>query len=177
MSDVKKASLIKKPLKVAVEEPSAELSSDPVEEQNIQASKKEKVKKTPEEIKETRLANLAKGQAGLKKRQEENRQKKAELESAAIDKKLRLAAKQKKNIEDSYGVSLDESSDEEVVAPPPAPKRKVLVVAAPAPLPKKKSIRYVEQPESESEEEIVYVKRQAPVLKKAAPSLPQIMFY
>ena len=173
MSDVKKASLIKKPLKVAVEEPSTEISSDPVEEQNIQASKK--VKKTPEEIKETRLANLAKGQAGLKKRQEENRQKKAELESAAIEKKLRLAAKQKKNIEDSYGVSLDESSDEEVVAPIPAPKRKVLVVAAP--LPKKKPIRYVEQPESESEEEIVYVKRQAPVLKKAAPSLPQIMFY
>jgi len=175
MSDVKKASLIKKPLKVAVEEPSAELSSDPVEEQNIQASKK--VKKTPEEIKETRLANLAKGQLGLKKRQEENRQKKAELESAAIEKKLRLAAKQKKNIEDSYGVSLDESSDEEVVAPIPAPKRKVVVVAAPAPLAKKKPIRYVEQPESESEEEIVYVKRQAPVLKKAAPSLPQIMFY
>jgi hypothetical protein len=173
MSDVKKASLIKKPLKVAVEEPSTEISSDPVEEQNIQASKK--VKKTPEEIKETRLANLAKGQAGLKKRQEENRQKKAELESAAIEKKLRLAAKQKKNIEDSYGVSLDESSDEEVVAPIPAPKRKVVVVAAP--LPKKKPIRYVEQPESESEEEIVYVKRQAPVLKKAAPSLPQIMFY
>jgi len=176
MSDVKKSLLIKKPLKVAVEEPSTELSSDPVEEANIQASKK--VKKTPEEIKETRLANLAKGQAGLKKRQEENRQKKAELESAAIDKKLRLAAKQKKNIEDSYGVSLDESSDEEVVAPAPAPapKRKV-VVAAPTPLPKKKPIRYVEQPESESEEEIVYVKRQAPVLKKAAPSLPQIMFY
>lgn len=176
MSDVKKASLIKKPLKVAVEEPSTELSSDPVEEQNIQASKKEKVKKTPEEIKETRLANLAKGQAGLKKRQEENRQKKAELESAAIEKKLRLAAKQKKNIEDSYGVSLDESSDEEVLAPIPAPKRKV-VVAAPAALPKKKPIRYVEQPESESEEEIVYVKRQAPAAKKGVQSLPQIMFY
>lgn len=175
MSDVKKSSLIKKPLKVAVEERSAEPSPEPVEEANIQASKKDKVKKTPEEIKETRLANLAKGQAGLKKRQEENRQKKAELESAAIDKKLRLAAKQKKNIEDSYGVSLDESSDEELVAPAPAPapasKKKVVVAA---PLPKKKTIRYVEQ--SESEEEIVYVKRQAPAAKKAAqPS--QIVFY
>ena len=173
MEPVKKTAIIKKSLKVATE--SMPPIPDPVEEPSIEAVKKPK--KTPEEIQQTRLANLAKGQAGLQKRREEARQKKAEMETLAIDKKLKLAAKQKKAVEDSYGVSLDEEEEEEEEPAPIVVKPKKKVVVAP---PKKKAIRYVMEESESEEEEIVYVKRQAPSVPKAKPTplyTPQIIFY
>jgi hypothetical protein len=173
MEPVKKTAIIKKSLKVATE--SIPPIPDPVEEPSIEAVKKPK--KTPEEIQQTRLANLAKGQAGLQKRREEARQKKAEMETLAIDKKLKLAAKQKKAVEDSYGVSLDEEEEEEEEPAPIVVKPKKKVVVAP---PKKKAIRYVMEESESEEEEIVYVKRQAPSVPKAKPTplyTPQIIFY
>lgn len=177
MEPVKKTAIVKKSLKVATETPPPiPPIPDPVEEPSIEAVKKPK--KTPEEIQQTRLANLAKGQAGLAKRREEARQKKAELETLAIDKKLKLAAKQKKAVEDSYGVSLDEEEEEEEEPAPIAvkPKKKVVV----APPPKKKAIRYVVEESESEEEEVVYVKRPAPTVPKAKPTplyTPQIIFY
>lgn len=176
MEPVKKTAIVKKSLKVATE--SIPPIPDPVEEPSIEAVKKPK--KTPEEIQQTRLANLAKGQAGLQKRREEARQKKAEMETLAIDKKLKLAAKQKKAVEDSYGVSLDEEEEEEEEEPAPIvvkPKKKVAVAPPP---PKKKPIRYVMEESESEEEEIVYVKRQPPAVPKAKPTplyTPQIIFY
>ena len=175
MEPVKKTAIVKKSLKVATE--SMPPIPDPVEEPSIEAVKKPK--KTPEEIQQTRLANLAKGQAGLQKRREEARQKKAEMETLAIDKKLKLAAKQKKAVEDSYGVSLDEEEEEEEEPAPIVVKPKKKVVVAPPP-PKKKAIRYVMEESESEEEEIVYVKRQAPSVPKAKPTplyTPQIIFY
>ena len=176
MEPVKKTAIVKKSLKVATETPPPPIP-DPVEEPSIEAVKKPK--KTPEEIQQTRLANLAKGQAGLAKRREEARQKKAEMETLAIDKKLKLAAKQKKAVEDSYGVSLDEEEEEEEEPAPIVVKPKKKVVVAPPP-PKKKAIRYVMEESESEEEEIVYVKRQAPSVPKAKPTplyTPQIIFY
>lgn len=175
MEPVKKTAIVKKSLKVATETPPP--IPDPVEEPSIEAVKKPK--KTPEEIQQTRLANLAKGQAGLAKRREEARQKKAELETLAIDKKLKLAAKQKKAVEDSYGVSLDEEEEEEEEPAPIVVKPKKKAVVAPPP-PKKKAIRYVMEESESEEEEVVYVKRQAPSVPKAKPTplyTPQIIFY
>jgi hypothetical protein len=175
MEPVKKTAIVKKSLKVATE--SMPPIPDPVEEPSIEAVKKPK--KTPEEIQQTRLANLAKGQAGLQKRREEARQKKAEMETLAIDKKLKLAAKQKKAVEDSYGVSLDEEEEEEEEPAPIVVKPKKKVAVAPPP-PKKKPIRYVVEESESEEEEIVYVKRQAPAVPKAKPTplyTPQIIFY
>jgi len=175
MEPVKKTAIIKKSLKVATE--SMPPIPDPVEEPSIEAVKKPK--KTPEEIQQTRLANLAKGQAGLQKRREEARQKKAEMETLAIDKKLKLAAKQKKAVEDSYGVSLDEEEEEEEEPAPIVVKPKKKVAVAPPP-PKKKPIRYVMEESESEEEEIVYVKRQAPSVPKAKQTplyTPQIIFY
>ena len=175
MEPVKKTAIVKKSLKVATE--SMPPIPDPVEEPSIEAVKKPK--KTPEEIQQTRLANLAKGQAGLQKRREEARQKKAEMETLAIDKKLKLAAKQKKAVEDSYGVSLDEEEEEEEEAVPIVVKPKKKVAVAPPP-PKKKPIRYVMEESESEEEEIVYVKRQPPAVPKAKPTplyTPQIIFY
>lgn len=172
MEPVKKTAIIKKSLKVATE--SMPPIPDPVEEPSIEAVKKPK--KTPEEIQQTRLANLAKGQAGLAKRREETRQKKSEMETLAIDKKLKLAAKQKKAVEDSYGVSLDEEEEEEVEPAPIVVKPKKKAVVAP----KKKPIRYVMEESESEEEEIVYVKRQALSVPKAKPTplyTPQIIFY
>lgn len=175
MEPVKKTAIVKKSLKVATE--SMQPIPDPVDEPSIEAVKKPK--KTPEEIQQTRLANLAKGQAGLQKRREEARQKKAEMETLAIDKKLKLAAKQKKAVEDSYGVSLDDEEEEEEEPAPTVVKPKKKVVVAPPP-PKKKAIRYVVEESESEEEEIVYVKRPAPTVPKAKPTplyTPQIIFY
>lgn len=175
MEPVKKTAIVKKSLKVATE--TMPPIPDPVEEPSIEAVKKPK--KTPEEIQQTRLANLAKGQAGLAKRREEARQKKAELETLAIDKKLKLAAKQKKAVEDSYGVSLDEEEEEEEEPAPIVVKPKKKAVVAPPP-PKKKAIRYVMEESESEEEEVVYVKRPAPSVPKAKPTplyTPQIIFY
>ena len=177
MEPVKKTAIVKKSLKVATETPPSQPIPDPVDEPSIEAVKKPK--KTPEEIQQTRLANLAKGQAGLQKRREEARQKKAEMETLAIDKKLKLAAKQKKAVEDSYGVSLDDDDEEEEEPAPTVVKPKKKVVVAPPP-PKKKAIRYVVEESESEEEEVVYVKRPAPTVPKAKPTplyTPQIIFY
>jgi len=180
MEPVKKTAIIKKSLKVATETPPSQPLPpipDPVDEPSIEAVKKPK--KTPEEIQQTRLANLAKGQAGLQKRREEARQKKAEMETLAIDKKLKLAAKQKKAVEDSYGVSLDDEEEEEEEPVPIAVKPKKKVAVAPPP-PKKKAIRYVVEESESEEEEVVYVKRPTPIVPKAKPTplyTPQIIFY
>ena len=186
----------KKVLKVAVNKPPTEIDNSvnnpptvipavipeaPSEDltESIQASKK-KVK-SPEH-----LANLQKGRDKLKQINEEKRLTKEALAKAALEKKVALAIKQKKEIEKAYGVSSDDEVDEPIQLPIPA-KKSLPKVAALPPVKspnKKKTVRYVPIEESESEEEeIVYYKPQkAPKTSRAsaapvAPVSHNIVFY
>jgi hypothetical protein len=145
-----------------VEPPSLDVS--------IQAVKIDKRGKHPNVVN-----NLEKGREKLKAVWEEKRVAKAELVEKAVQKKVALKEKQKKQIMNDYGVdslSTDEEAEEEVVVPV---KRAKAVVKSAPPAPKKKTIRYVEEPES-SEEEIVYVKRGAKKVA-SAPQMPSLIFY
>ena len=140
---------------------------------SIQAVKIDKRGKHPNVVN-----NLEKGREKLKAVWEEKRIAKAELIEKAVQKKVALKEKQKKQIMNDYGVdslSTDEEAVEEEVVP--AKRAKAVVKEAPPapPAPKKKTIRYVEEPES-SEEEIVYVKRGAKK-SSSAPQMPSLIFY
>jgi isoleucyl-tRNA synthetase len=193
MAEVKISQIAKKPLKVAVNNvvntPAPVSVSETAEEivNDIQASKPIKLtKKGKPDNRGQNLDNLAKGRAKLQESWEQKRLFKEQMAEAALQKKMKLAAKQKKLIEQSFGVE-DVSSDEgenaaivedlkkkqiivskKQVAPPPPPPPPA------AKAPKKKVIKYVEvetsSEEESEEEEIVYVKRQKAPAPAPAPA-------
>jgi len=216
MDPVKISHVAKKSLKVAVNDivksPTIELPEEsvaaPIDEiidANIQASKPIKLtKKGKPDTRGNNLDNLAKGRAKLQESWVTKRKMKEDYAAAALQKKLNLAAKQKKVIEQAFGVdgvsSDDEAEAKEVGIVEDLKKKQILKksppvdapVAAPqAKAPKKKVIKYVEvDSSSEEEEEIVYVKKQKkPTVsrqknsyvddepKKAVSPFPQIVFY
>lgn len=212
MSEFKISQIAKKPLKVAVNNvvntppvaaPVSIVSQNQEEEivNDIQASKPIKLtKKGKPDTRGGNLDNLAKGRIKLQESWDAKRALKEQLAEAALQKKMKLAAKQKKIIEQSFGVedvATDDEIEEEliqkqIIATKPLTSKKNKV-APPPPPPKKKVIKYVEVETSseEEEEEIVYVKRQkapaAPAPKPVAkqrnnpvvnnPPYPQIVFY
>ena len=211
MSEIKISQIAKKPLKVAVNNvvntppataaPVSIVSQNQEEEivNDIQASKPIKLtKKGKPDTRGGNLDNLAKGRDKLRESWDAKRALKEQLAEAALQKKMKLAAKQKKIIEQSFGVedvATDDEIEEEliqkqIIATKPLTSKKNKVAPPP---PKKKVIKYVEVETSseEEEEEIVYVKRQkapaAPAPKPVAkqrnnpvvnnPPYPQIVFY
>ena len=144
------------------------------------------------------LANLEKGRERLKAVHEEKRKAKQELAEKAIQKKVALAQRQKEKLLKDYGLDSlssdeepnEEADDEEVYVPKEilAPKRvaKSLPPAKAPPAkakPKARVVRYIEESEDESEEEIVYVKKpsskaiaKAEALRSNTPA-HRIIFY
>lgn len=208
MAEVKISQIAKKQLKVAVNNvvntpaPVSETAEEIVND--IQASKPIKLtKKGKPDTRGQNLDNLAKGRAKLQESWQQKRLFKEQIAEAALQKKMKLAAKQKKLIEQSFGVE-DVSSDEGENAAIVEDLKKKQIIASkkqvapppPPPAPKKKAIKYVEvetsSEEESEEEEIVYVKRQkAPAAPAPAPKpivksrstpiinspYPQIVFY
>lgn len=212
MSEFKISQIAKKPLKVAVNNvvntPPVDAPVSKEEEivNDIQASKPIKLtKKGKPDTRGGNLDNLAKGRIKLQESWDAKRALKEQLSEAALQKKMKLAAKQKKIIEQSFGVedvATDDEIEEELIqkqiiaTKPLTSKAKASNKVAPPPPPpplKKKVIKYVEVETSseEEEEEIVYVKRQkapaAPAPKPVAkqrnnpvvnnPPYSQIVFY
>lgn len=215
MSEFKISQIAKKPLKVAVNNvvntppataaPVSIVSQNQEEEivNDIQASKPIKLtKKGKPDTRGGNLDNLAKGRDKLRESWDAKRALKEQMTEAALQKKMKLAAKQKKIIEQSFGVedvATDDEIEEELIqkqiiaTKPLTSKKNKVAPPPPPPPPKKKVIKYVEVETSseEEEEEIVYVKRQkapaAPAPKPVAkqrnnpvvnnPPYPQIVFY
>jgi len=214
MSEFKISQIAKKPLKVAVKDvvknPDPEPEPVSKEEEivnNIQASKPIKLtKKGKPDTRGGNLDNLAKGRIKLQESWDAKRALKEQLSEAALQKKMKLAAKQKKQIEQSFGiedVATDDEIEEELIqkqiiaTKPLTSKAKAsnkVTPPPPPPPPKKKVIKYVEvetsSEEESEEEEIVYVKRQkapsadakAQKQRQKAPAYnnspyPQIVFY
>jgi len=212
MSEFKISQIAKKPLKVAVNNVvnttpvDAPVSKEEEIVNDIQASKPIKLtKKGKPDTRGGNLDNLAKGRIKLQESWDAKRALKEQLSEAALQKKMKLAAKQKKIIEQSFGVedvATDDEIEEELIqkqiiaTKPLTSKAKASNKVAPPPPPpppKKKVIKYVEVETSseEEEEEIVYVKRQkapaAPAPKPVAkqrnnpvvnnPPYSQIVFY
>lgn len=213
MAEVKISQIAKKPLKVAVNNvvntPAPAPVSETAEEivNDIQASKPIKLtKKGKPDNRGQNLDNLAKGRAKLQESWEQKRLFKEQMAEAALQKKMKLAAKQKKLIEQSFGVEdvPSDDDDENAAIVEDLKKKQIIVskkqVAPPPPAaksPKKKVIKYVEvetsSEEESEEEEIVYVKRQKapapapaparkPVVKSRSTPIinspyPQIVFY
>lgn len=218
MSEFKISQIAKKPLKVAVNNvvntppvaaPVSIVSQNQEEEivNDIQASKPIKLtKKGKPDTRGGNLDNLAKGRIKLQESWDAKRALKEQMTEAALQKKMKLAAKQKKIIEQSFGVedvATDDEIEEELIqkqiiaTKPLTSKKNKVAPPPPPPPPKKKVIKYVEVETSseEEEEEIVYVKRQKapaapapkPVAKPVAkqrnnpvvnnPPYPQIVFY
>jgi len=209
MSEFKISQIAKKPLKVAVNNvvntPPVDAPVSKEEEivNDIQASKPIKLtKKGKPDTRGGNLDNLAKGRIKLQESWDAKRALKEQLSEAALQKKMKLAAKQKKIIEQSFGVedvATDDEIEEELIqkqiiaTKPLTSKKNKVAPPPPPPPPKKKVIKYVEVETSseEEEEEIVYVKRQkapaAPAPKPVAkqrnnpvvnnPPYSQIVFY
>ena len=211
MSEFKISQIAKKPLKVAVKDVvntppvAAPVSKEEEIVNDIQASKPIKLtKKGKPDTRGGNLDNLAKGRAKLQESWDAKRALKEQLSEAALQKKMKLAAKQKKIIEQSFGVedvATDDEIEEELIqkqiiaTKPLTSKAKASnKVTPPPPPPKKKVIKYVEvetsSEEESEEEEIVYVKRQkapsadakAQKQRQKAPAYnnspyPQIVFY
>jgi len=113
--------------------------------------------------------NLALGRAKLAETWAEKRRLKEELTQQAIDKKLKLVMKQKETIYKDFGVKSDSEEEEEIMEPIKKVVRKVIS----KPVKKPKTIKYIE--ESESEEEIVYVKKPKQPIQQ--PTKSNIIFY
>ena len=209
MSEFKISQIAKKPLKVAVKDVVKNPDPEPVSKEeeivnDIQASKPIKLtKKGKPDTRGGNLDNLAKGRAKLQESWDAKRALKEQLSEAALQKKMKLAAKQKKQIEQSFGVedvATDDEIEEELIqkqiiaTKPLTSKAKASNKVTPPPPPPKKKIKYVEvetsSEEESEEEEIVYVKRQkapsadakAQKQRQKAPAYnnspyPQIVFY
>ena len=199
MAEVKQTKIVKKPLKVAVEEP------EPLEPANelIEAPKVQRLTKKgkPDTRGKTSnsVDNLAKGRAKLEEVWAEKRKLKEQYEAQALERKVAKELKLKKIINKQYGVESEdeaEEEEEEVIVQPVAKKVKasvpqkevVKVQQREKPPPKKKVVKYVEveSEEEEEEEEIVYVKKQkqapqrqyAPVPQQRQPAyIPPIVFF
>lgn len=197
MDEVKQTKIVKKSLKVAVNEIPKE---EPLETANelIEAPKIQKLTKKGKPDTRgkstTSTDNLAKGRAKLEEVWAEKRKLKEQYEAQALERKVAKELKLKKIINKQYGVESEdeEEEEEEVVVQPvakkvsakqPAPVKEIVKVQprekASAP-PKKKVVKYVEvesEEEEEEEEEIVYVKKQKAqpkqVAQRQAPSQPQ----
>jgi len=207
MADFKITQIAKKQMKVAVKDvvknpdPEPEPEPEPVEQivSDIQASKPIKLtKKGKPDTRGKNLDNLAKGRAKLQESWDAKRALKEQMAEAALQKKMNLVAKQKKQIEKTFGVedvATDDEIEEELIqkqiiaVKTSKAKASNKVAPPPPPAPKKKVIKYVEvetsSEEESEEEEIVYVKRQkAPSAKQRQkapvannPPYPQIVFY
>jgi hypothetical protein len=186
MDEVKQTKIVKKSLKVAVNEPPIAEPLEPVNEP-IEAPKVQKLTKkgNPDTRGKSTTAteNLAKGRAKLEEVWAEKRKIKELLEQKALEKKVAKEIKLKKLINKQYDIeseSEEEEEEEEVVVQPIAKKVKQPVVKveprekviAPPVNKKKKVIKYVEVESESEEEEIVYVKKQkakpeyVPMIKK-----------
>lgn len=187
MAEVKISQIAKKQMKVAVKDvvntpaPISEVVEEIVND--IQASKPIKLtKKGKPDNRGQNLDNLAKGRAKLQESWDAKRALKEQMAEAALQKKMNLIAKQKKQIEKTFGVEdvpSDIDDDDEIIEElkrkeileaqalnrkpltGKKPKKQPIVyVAPPAPPPpapavktsKKKIIKYVEV-ETSSEEE------------------------
>lgn len=198
MDEVKQTKIVKKSLKVAVNEVPKE---EPLETANelIEAPKIQKLTKKGKPDTRgkstTSTDNLAKGRAKLEEVWAEKRKLKEQYEAQALERKVAKELKLKKIINKQYGVESEDEAEqeEEVVVQPvakkvsvkqPAPVKEVLVKQPreKVVIPKKKVVKYVEveseEEEEEEEEEIVYVKKQKQVVQKQvvqrqAPSQPQ----
>lgn len=203
MEEVKQTKIVKKPLKVAVNEVPKEEPLEPANEL-IEAPKVQRLTKKgkPDTRGKTSnsVDNLAKGRAKLEEVWAEKRKLKEQYEAQALERKVAKELKLKKIINKQYGVESEdeaEEEEEEVIVQPVAKKVKASVpqkevvkvqqrekVSAP----KKKVVKYVEveSEEEEEEEEIVYVKKQkqapqrqyAPVAQQRQPAyIPPIVFF
>jgi len=206
MDEVKQTKIVKKSLKVAVNEPAPIAESLEAANELIEAPKVQKLTKkgTPDTRGKVGKSseNLAKGRAKLEEVWAEKRKLKEQLEQAALNKKVEKVIKLKKQINKQYGVESEseqeeEEEEEEVIVEPvakkvkqPAPFIKKEVSAKQEkyqePASKKKVIKYVEVESESEEEEIVYVKKQkskpayAPMIKKPVLQnnlVPPIQFF
>ena len=134
---------------------------------------------------ESTLQALAKGREKLQATWAEKRKTKEDLKEQALQKKIDLQLKQKKMINEEYGLPNDdsqaesESEEEQIILPVKikAKKAKSEPKAKPEPKLKKKVIRYVEESDSE-EEEIVYVKKNKKTPTKVIEqNIPKITFW
>lgn len=172
MEEIKQTKLLKKSLKVAVNEPQAlEPTNEAIE------APKQTQKLTRKGVPDTRgktgksAENLAKGRAKLEEVWAEKRKLKEQYESQALQKKMAKEMKLKKQINKQYGVE-SESEEEEEEEPVVeqeliskkiinTPKKQIVKVEQrEKPQPKKKVVKYVEVESESEEEEIVYVKKQ-----------------
>lgn len=171
MEEIKQTKLLKKSLKVAVNEP------EPLEPSNeaIEAPKQTQ-KLTRKGVPDTRgktgksAENLAKGRAKLEEVWAEKRKLKEQYEAQALERKVAKELKLKKQINKQYNVeSESEEEEHEAVVEQQliakkiinAPKKEVVKIEQrEKPQPKKKVIKYVEVESESEEEEIVYVKKQ-----------------
>ena len=200
MEEIKQTKLLKKSLKVAVNEPEAlEPTNEAIE------APKQNQKLTRKGVPDTRgktgksAENLAKGRAKLEEVWAEKRKLKEQYEAQALERKVAKELKLKKQINKQYNVeseSEEEEEDHEAVVEQQliakkiinAPKKEVVKIEQrEKPQPKKKVIKYVEVESESEEEEIVYVKKQkqqrvsAPVVQQPAlvqqQGYPRIQFF
>jgi len=183
MDEVKQTKILKKPLKVAVNEipkvEPLEVSNETNETNEAIEAPKQIQRLTRKGIPDTRgkvgksAENLAKGRAKLEEVWAEKRKLKEQYEAQALERKLAKEKKLKKQINKQYGVESESEHEEyepvveqQLIAKKiiNAPKKEVIrVEQREKPIKeKKKVIKYVEvESESEEEEEqIVYVKKQ-----------------
>lgn len=145
---------------------------------------------------------LAKGRAKLQDSWAEKRRVKEELQEKCVMKRIALKERQKQELYKAYGLESDDDDDDDEIQKSDErariayaeqckqrdialkknkediallqKKQKLETKKEDAPLPKQKKIKYVEQ--SESEEEIIYVKKAKPKYQEALPVLQKIMF-
>ena len=185
--NIKISKIAKKSLKVAIPEivvPEIVVPEIPVPEIVVPEipTIEGKKKKT---MAESTLQALAKGREKLQATWAEKRKTKEDLKEQALQKKIDLQLKQKKMINEEYGLPNDdsqaesESEEEQIILPVKikAKKAKSEPKAKPEPKLKKKVIRYVEESDSE-EEEIVYVKKNKKTPTKVIEqNIPKITFW
>ena len=183
--NIKISKIAKKSLKVAIPEivvPEIVVPEIPVPEIVVpEIPTIEGKKKKP--MAESTLQALAKGREKLQAIWAEKRKTKEDLKEQALQKKIDLQLKQKKIINEEYGLPNDdsqaesESEEEQIILPVKTKAKKAKPEPKPEPKLKKKVIRYVEESDSE-EEEIVYVKKNKKTPTKVIEqNIPKITFW
>jgi hypothetical protein len=202
MDEIKQTKIVKKSLKVAVNEPEAlEPTNELIEAPKVQKLTRKGVPDTRGKTGKS-AENLAKGRAKLEEVWAEKRKLKEQYESQALERKMAKELKLKKQINKQYNVESEseEEQEEEAVVEQQliakkiinAPKKEVSakqdkIEQREKSQPKKKVIKYVEVESESEEEEIVYVKRQnkpkvsAPVVQQPVlvqqQGFPRIQFF
>jgi len=180
--NIKISKIAKKSLKVAIPSLEKMESKDEIPIPEIVApeiptidGKKKKI------MAESTLQALAKGREKLQATWAEKRRTKEELKEQALQKKINLQLKQKKIINEEYGLPNDESEEEsdseeeQIILPVKKTIKTKESKAKPEPKLKKKVIRYVEESDSE-EEQIVYVKKNK-TTRIMEQNIPRITFW